>query len=113
MDRLSQYRSIVQQVLNDYYQLYSQSDNLGYEAMLLCDRDRDQYLLMRLGWEGDRRVNRTMIHVRLRDEKVWVEEDWTEQGVATDLLALGVPRDAIVLGFHPPHLREHTEFAVV
>jgi XisI protein len=52
MDRLSQYRSIVQQVLNDYYQLYSQSDNLGYEAMLLCDRDRDQYLLMRLGWEA-------------------------------------------------------------
>ena len=71
-------------------------------------------------WDGDdlrsvgdhRRVNRTVINLRLRDGKVWIEEDWTEQGVATDLLAAGVARDSIVLAFHPPHLREYTEFAV-
>jgi hypothetical protein len=54
-----------------------------------------------------------VIHLRLRGGKVWVEEDWTEQGVATDLLAAGMEREAIVLGFQPLHLRQYTEFAAV
>ncbi len=112
MDRSQQYRSIIHQVLDDYYRLYSQSENPNLETMILNDEIQDQYLLLRMGWDGDRRVNRTVIHLRLRNGKVWVEEDWTEQGAATDLLAAGVARDSIVLAFHPPHLREHTEFAV-
>jgi hypothetical protein len=112
MDRNQQYRSIIHQVLDDYYRLYSQSENSNLETMILNDEIQDQYLLLRMGWDGDRRVNRTVIHLRLRDGKVWIEEDWTEQGVATDLLAAGVARDSIVLAFHPPHLREYTEFAV-
>jgi hypothetical protein len=111
MDRINEYRSIIKQVLAEYYQLYARSENSDLEAFLLCDESQDQYLLMRLGWDGDRRVNRNVIHLRLRDGKVWVEEDWTEQGVATDLLAAGVERESIVLGFQPPHLREYTEFA--
>ncbi len=111
MDRVNEYRSIVKQVLDEYYRLYAGSENPNFETFLLCDESQDQYLLMRLGWENDRRVNRNVIHLRLRDGRIWVEEDWTEQGVATDLLAAGVQRDEIVLGFQPPHLREYTEFA--
>jgi XisI protein len=111
MDRVNEYRSIIKQVLDDYYRLYTGSENPNFETFLLCDESQAQYLLMRLGWDGDRRVNRNVIHLRLRDGRIWVEEDWTEQGVATDLLAAGVEREAIVLGFQPPHLREYTEFA--
>ena len=53
-----------------------------------------------------------MIHVRLKDDKIWIEEDWTEDGVATDLLQKGVSREEIVLAFHPPHVRQYTEFAI-
>jgi XisI protein len=113
MDRTNEYRSIILNVLEDYYRLYSRSKNPNLETFKLLDESQDQYLLMRLGWEHDRRVNRAIIHVRLRDEKIWIEEDWTEEGVATDFLAAGVPHDAIVLSFHPPHLRQHTEFAAV
>jgi XisI protein len=121
MDRTNEYRSIIRNVLEDYYQLYSRSENPNLETFKLFDESQDQYLLMRLGWEHDsrsgrlrqRRVNRAVIHVRLRDDKIWIEEDWTEEGVATDFLAAGVPHDAIVLSFHPPHLRQHTEFAAV
>jgi GNAT superfamily N-acetyltransferase len=121
MDRGHEYRLIVQQVLQDYFRLYTQSADENLETFLVCDRNQDQYLLMRLGWEGEspgkrlrqRRINRTVLHLRLREGKVWVEEDWTEQGVATDLLAAGMAREAIVLGFQPPHLRQYTEFAAV
>jgi hypothetical protein len=32
--------------------------------------------------------------------------------VAEDLVQAGVPRDAIVLGFRPPHVRQYTGYAV-
>ncbi len=41
-----------------------------------------------------------------------IEEDWTEGGIATDLLEAGVPKEDIVLAFHPPKMRPYTEFAV-
>ena len=32
--------------------------------------------------------------------------------IVRELIAAGVPRDHIVMGFHPPELRPDTEFAV-
>jgi len=46
------------------------------------------------------------------DGKIWVQYDDSEEGIATDLPAAGVPRQDIVLGFRPPELRQYTEFAV-
>jgi hypothetical protein len=52
------------------------------------------------------------VYVRLRDGKFWVEEDWTEEGIATALLTAGVPKEDIVLAFHEPKMRQYTDFAV-
>ena len=35
----------------------------------------------------------------------------TEEGIATDLLEAGVPKEDIVLAFQPPDVRRFTEFA--
>ena len=53
-----------------------------------------------------------MIHVRLKDDKIWIEEDWTEESMETDLLAKEIKKEEIVLAFHPPNVRQHTEFAI-
>ncbi|MCP4662360.1 MAG: XisI protein [bacterium] len=45
-------------------------------------------------------------------EKVWIQYDGTDPGVARELVEAGIPREAIVLGFRPPHVRPHTGFAV-
>jgi hypothetical protein len=112
MDTVKQYRAIVQQVLQDYHKLQQGSENPDLESALLLDPVNDQYLLMRMGWDGLHRIKRNVIHIRLKNQKIWVEEDATEEGVATDLLAHQVPREDIVLAFHPPQLRQHTEFAI-
>ena len=52
------------------------------------------------------------VYVRIRDGKFWIEEDWTEDGIATDLVRAGVPKEDIVLAFHEPKLRQYTDFAV-
>jgi hypothetical protein len=52
------------------------------------------------------------IHVRIKNNKIYIEEDWTEEGIATELLREGVPKEDIVLAFHDPETRKFTEFAV-
>lgn len=49
--------------------------------------------------------------LRIRSEKIWVEEDWTEESIATALVRVGVPNSEVVLGFYSPKTREHTDFA--
>ncbi|MFM6003160.1 MAG: element excision factor XisI family protein, partial [Sphaerospermopsis kisseleviana] len=34
------------------------------------------------------------------------------EGIATDLVRVGVPKEDIVLAFHEPKMREYTNFAV-
>jgi hypothetical protein len=81
------------------------------ETAVICDDTHGEYLLMRVGWRGETRVHRPVFYLRLKDDKIWIEEDWTQDGIATDLIAAGVPHEAIVLGFQLPELRPLTEFA--
>jgi len=51
------------------------------------------------------------VYVRLRNRKFWIEEDWLEHGITTDLFRAGVPKEDIVPAFYPPEIRPMTEFA--
>ncbi len=112
MDKLEYYRDLIRKFLTEYYKLGSNSTNSKLEDVLVFDEQHDNYLLMVIGWHGEERIKVNTIHVRLRDGKIWIEEDWTEDGVVTDFLQAGVSREDIVLAFHPPNLRQYTEFAI-
>ncbi|HBE21277.1 MAG TPA: XisI protein [Cyanobacteria bacterium UBA11149] len=112
MDKLDYYRQLTRKILTEYYELGVKITHSQIETDLIFDELHDHYLLIVIGWEGEERIKGNTIHIRLRDGKIWIEEDWTEDGVATDFLQAGVPREDIVLAFHPPHLRQYTEFAV-
>ncbi|MGB7057462.1 MAG: XisI protein [Geitlerinemataceae cyanobacterium] len=111
MDRLEQPREIVRDVVTQYHQLNEKSGS-PIESVLVFDEVREQYLLLLMGWRKDERVKSITIHIQLKDNKIWIEEDWTEDGVVTDLLEKGIAPEEIVLAFHPPHLRQYTEFAI-
>jgi len=51
------------------------------------------------------------VYVRIRDRKFWIEEDWTEDGIAADLVRAAVPKEDIVLGVYEPGMRHYTDFA--
>ncbi len=53
-----------------------------------------------------------MLHIDIIDRKLWIQQDGTEEGVAVDLVAAGIPKEHIVLGFRTPEQRKITEFAV-
>ena len=79
---------------------------------VVFDRKHDRYLLVDVGWEGYERAHGALVHVDLIDGKLWIQCDGTEEGIATELVEAGVPRDRIVLGFKHPVVRPYTDFAV-
>lgn len=82
------------------------------ESLLAFDEIRDQYLWFQMGWCQKKRVRGITVHIQIKNDRIWIEEDWTEEGMASELLKLGVPSSDIVLGFHPPEARQFTEFAI-
>ncbi len=67
---------------------------------------------MSIDWVNQKRINNTHVHIRIKNEKIYIEEDWTEEGIATELMRLGVPASDIVLAFQPPEVRQYTDFAI-
>ena len=100
------------QALTEYKTLLTTNPKPTYDVILSFDDEHRQYILRKLGWTERERIKQVMLHVALQDDKIWIEEDWTEEGVATYFLEHGVPNNNIVLGFQPPVMRPYTEFAV-
>jgi len=84
----------------------------GVEALALFDSAHDNYVLLAAGWQGARRVHHIIAHLRIQNDKIWVEADNTDADLVQQLLDYGVAREAIVLAFYTPQKRALTEFAV-
>jgi len=67
---------------------------------------------MHVGWDGQRRVHGSVLHIDIIGGRIWIQHDGTSPGVAIELAEDGIPKDDIVLGFRPAHLRHHTGFGV-
>lgn len=112
MDKTTRYRQLIKNLLTRYAELVSKQPESGIQSQLIFDEERDHYLWMQTGWSNEHRVHGITLHLRLDKGKIWIEQDWTEDGIATDLLKAGVPNKDIVLAFHQPEIRSMTEFAV-
>jgi hypothetical protein len=93
-------------------ELSNRNSNTGIETFLIEDETKGHYIWINLGWQNGDRVTGMTVYVRIRDSKFWIEEDWTEDGIANVLVQAGVPKEDIVLAFHEPEMRQYTEFAV-
>lgn len=111
MDTLDNYRQIIKEVLFPYTQIpYSYG---VIECKTVFDDENDSYLLITLGWHDHKRIHGCLVHLDIIDGKIWVQRDDTEDGVTYELEAAGIPKDKIVLGFHPQNVRQHTGYAVI
>ena len=107
-----QYRTLIKQLLSEHATLANSAPTTERKTHIIFDEERDHYMLFRTGWWQDQRVRNATLYVRLHNGKIWIEEDWTEEGLATDLLRAGVLNNQIVLAFHHPTIRPLSEFAV-
>jgi hypothetical protein len=79
---------------------------------VLFDIDRDWYQVLRAGWLQKNLCTAFWFTSILRGEKLWVQYDGTEVGVAKELMEAGIPKTDIVLAYHSPFIRQYDGFAV-
>jgi hypothetical protein len=112
MDKLTRYGEIIKKILTEYYQIVEKAPDFHPENCLIFDDNNHHYFWRSIDWVNQKRVNNTHVYVRIKNERIYIEEDWTEEGIATELLREGVPKEDIVLAFHDPETRKFTEFAI-
>lgn len=111
MERIN-YTQLVQDILKEHYSYHVKDETT--ESQLILDTERHHYQILHVGWveNGARRVYGCTIHIDIKENKIWIQQDMTEVGVANELVAAGVPKDDIVLAFKAPYKRKFTGFAV-
>jgi len=107
---LENYQNLIKNILIEGAKYPPSHGNI--ESFTVFDEGSDSYQLMQVGWSNDWRTHGAVIHIRLHNGKIWIEHDGTEEGVAQTLLDAGVPKEDIVLAFHPEWKRKWTDFAV-
>jgi XisI protein len=110
MDRLTKYRQILRTFLMEYSK--TKPINSDIETQVLFDTEHDHYQIVDLGWDGHNRIYSSQIHLDIRNEKVWIQRNQTDELIAEELVLMGVAREDIVLGLQPPYARQFTNYGV-
>ncbi|MFN6540864.1 MAG: XisI protein [Nostoc sp. EkiNYC01] len=110
MDKLEQYRHCIQNLLSNYAAIPIANGEI--ESQTVFDLQQDRYQVMNVGWDGNRRVHGCALHLDIKDGKIWVQQNTTELRIAHELVAMGISKEDIILGFQAPYMREYTGFGV-
>jgi len=114
MDTLiEKYRKIVVATLKKYAAIpAANASTLEVEEQLILDTERDHYQILTIGWEKGRRVYYPVFHIDIIKGKVWIQENASDFDIVGVFEENGIKKEDIVLGFHAPHKRALTGYAV-
>jgi hypothetical protein len=110
MDRTDRYRLIVRRTIEEYAS--DKPANGQIDPEIVIDPERDHSEVIHIGWDGQRRVHGSVVHLDIRGGKVWVQYDGTSRSIAEAVVEAAIPKEDIVLGFHPAEIRHHPDYAV-
>lgn len=110
MDTIASYRNIIQSLLTAYAAIPIANGKI--DCYTVFDTEQDHYQVMNVGWDGHRRVYGCVLHLDIKEGKIWIEQNMTEMMVAQELVARGVGKEDIILGFQAPEMREYTGYGV-
>jgi DNA topoisomerase VI subunit B len=106
------YQQIIQDFLTKIHSFDKNNNSNGIESQLIFDTQNHHYLLIDVGWEQKQFVYGTIIHIDIKDDKIWIQRNNTEINLAESLIAKGVKKEDIVLGFHSPFMRQFSDYSV-
>jgi ketopantoate reductase len=107
---VTKYAEIVKRIISEYAAIKPAFGDIVIETIF--DDEQGHYEMMYAGWDRHYRIHGAILHVDIRDGKVWIQHDGTDGGITDELLEGGIPYEHIVLAFHYPNKRKHTPFAV-
>ncbi|MGC1308835.1 MAG: XisI protein [Phormidesmis sp.] len=110
---VEKYQQYIREILSERAQrVSSQHQSREYEVQTIFDNQRGHYQLLYVGWRGNKRDFGCVLHLDVKNGKIWIQHDGTEVGIANQLTERGVPKQDIVLAFHEPEVRQFTDFAI-
>lgn len=112
MDKAPHYRALIKEIIERFVYPVEEERFQEFETQVIFDDEGGHYYLLEVGWEKGRRIHGFTLHIDLKGEKIWIQQDWTEDGAGNLLVERGVPKEDIVLAFHSPSKRPYTGFAV-
>jgi XisI protein len=74
-------------------------------------RQVEEQLQSNIGWNKERYIFSPSIKIDIKNDKVWIQCNNTEADIAQELIEMEIPKQDIVIGFHPPSARKFTDFA--
>ena len=110
MDILNTLQQAAIKVLQDYLDFLGNDPES--DLQLILDEKNNHYLLLEAGWHKNQRIYGNLIHLDIINDKIWIQQDSTEEGIANELVQLGISPKQIVLAFKTPERRKITDFAV-
>lgn len=112
MDKVTRYQNLIKQHLTQWADFMKSQPRPGEEIILAFDDHHQHYILMKSRWLDGGNGGRSQhipLRVSIKNEKIWIEDDHTEDGIATFFLDNDVSAEDIVLGFQPPVMRSHAK----
>ncbi len=110
MAKIEQYQNYIKSILKEHAMHKPAYGEV--EVEIIFDTEHNHYQLVHTGWNYDRRMYGCLIHMDIKNDKIWIQYNGTEIDLAEKLVSLGVPKSDIVLAFHAPYKRQYTGFAV-
>ncbi len=92
-----------------FYQLVQQKN--GYINVLNFATAAQIMPIVHVGSQGERQVYGCILHLDIKDGKIWLQHNGTENDIAAELVEMGVPKSDIIIGFHSAFKRQFTEYA--
>lgn len=113
MEKLKLYQDVVIDFMRRYLdETGGNNDTDTIKRRVLIDRINNSFQLLSAGWRGNHYIFGPIFHFDIIDGKVWIQCNNTEREIVDELMANGVDRQDIVLGFIPPLARPFAGFAV-
>jgi len=109
MDKIAHYRNYIKKIISKHAHP-SVPRGIEVEIQNIFDTENDHYQLVHTGWQEKQRNYGCIMHLDIKNGKIWIQYDGTEIGVANELVELGVPKKDIILAYHPPYKRPYTGF---
>ena len=97
MDRVDEYAKLIREILEGHAKIgYSHGDIQSYA---IADYHQTHFMLIIVGWDGERRVHGCITHVQIIDGKIWIQRDGIEDGITDELVEAGFLNQISSWGF--------------
>jgi XisI protein len=73
-DTITHYRQAIQEILTASVKVPISNGKI--ESQTVFDTQHDHYQVMNVGWDGYRRVHGWVLHLDIKDGKVWVQHKY-------------------------------------